>query len=104
MTPASWARRQWSKWPACTALASLGVPSHKDAELGVDFALADEVDLSCADVFATTLERIVPLASGPELVAEGRGLTVIDHRRLLVFADRLIKVLEVAGMRVESLA
>jgi hypothetical protein len=66
--------------------------------------LAGEVDLSCADVFATTLERIVPLSSGPELVVEGRGLTFIDHRRLLVLADRLIKMLEMAGMRVESLA
>ena len=47
----------------------------------------------------------MPLSSGPELVVEGRGLTFIDHRRLLVLADRLIKkMLEMAGMRVESLA
>jgi hypothetical protein len=35
---------------------------------------------------------------------EGRGLTFIDHRRLLALADGLIKMLEMAGMRVESLA
>jgi hypothetical protein len=35
---------------------------------------------------------------------EGRGLTFIDHRRLLMLADRVIKMLEMAGMRVESLA
>lgn len=80
-------------------------PCHLHTEPGVDFALAGEGVLSCADVFATTLERIVPLSSGPELVVEGRGLTFIDHRRLPVLADRLIKkMLEMAGMRVESLA
>jgi hypothetical protein len=80
-------------------------PCHLHTEPGVDFALAGEVDLSCADVFATTLERIVPLSSGPELGVEaGEGLTFIDHRRLLVLADRLIEMIEMAGMRVESLA
>ncbi|MBV9012988.1 MAG: MEDS domain-containing protein [Pseudonocardiales bacterium] len=104
-------------------LASAGVtPFHLYAEGDAEFALAGELDLSCADLFATTLERIMPLCRGPELVVNGGGLEFIDHRRLLVLAEharranativlrttwpgvgRIIGFLAVEGVRVESL-
>ncbi|MGH4002161.1 MAG: MEDS domain-containing protein, partial [Pseudonocardiaceae bacterium] len=53
---------------------------------GVDFALAGEIDLSCADLFGRTLGRTVPLSSGPELIVDARELAFIDHRGLLALA------------------
>lgn len=60
---------------------------HLYAEQGVDFALAGEIDLSCAQLFGATLERMMDLSAGPELVVDMRGLTFIDHLRLLVLAE-----------------
>lgn len=104
-------------------LASAGAtPFHLYAEQDVEFALAGELDLSCAELFATTLERIVPPSGGPELVVEGRKLEFIDHRQLLVLVeharranativlrtswpgvDRIVELLDVKGVRVEPL-
>jgi hypothetical protein len=44
---------------------------HLYAEQDAEFAVAGELDLSCADLFATTLGCVVPLCCGPELVVEG---------------------------------
>jgi anti-anti-sigma regulatory factor len=103
-------------------LASAGAtPFHLYAEQDAEFALAGELDLSCADLFATTLERIAPLCCGPELVVDGGGLEFIDHQRLLMLVEqarrasativlhttrpgvgRIIELLDVEGVRVES--
>jgi hypothetical protein len=109
-------------------LASTGsVPFRLHAEQDIDFALAGDIDLSCAELFATTLRRIVALSPAPErvvdgqLVVDGQGLEFIDHRRLLVLietaqradatvvlhnapssAARLIEVLELDGVHVQA--
>lgn len=93
------------------------------ADQGADFALAGEIDLSCAELFATTLARTVPLSSGSELVVDGRGLEFIDHRGLLALVEsarrvgatvvllqaalrstavRLIEFLDLTDLRVEQ--
>ena len=52
-------------------LAKAGsAPFRLHAERGVGFALVGDIDLSCDELFATTLRRVVPLLSGPELVVE----------------------------------
>jgi anti-anti-sigma regulatory factor len=69
-------------------LANEGFTSfHLYADQDIDFALAGEIDLSCAGMYATTLGRIIDLSAGPELIIDARGLTFIDHRRLLVLAE-----------------
>lgn len=69
-------------------LASAGCAAFQlCAEQGVDFALAGHIDRSCAELFATTMRRVVPLSSGPELVVDGRAVEFIDHQRLLVLIE-----------------
>ncbi|MFN2479846.1 MAG: MEDS domain-containing protein [Pseudonocardiaceae bacterium] len=71
-------------------LANAGCgPFQLYAEQGVDFALTGDIDLSCDELFSTTLRRVVPLSFDPqsfepELVVDGQALTFIDHQRLLV--------------------
>jgi hypothetical protein len=108
-------------------LANVGCgPFQLYAEPGVNFALAGDIDLSCDELFATTLARVVPLSFeplpfGPELVIDGQSLAFIDHRRLLVLieaaqrvgatlvlenapgtAARLIQILKLSGVRVQA--
>jgi MEDS: MEthanogen/methylotroph, DcmR Sensory domain len=103
-------------------LASSGsAPFQLHAERGVGFALVGDIDLSCDELFATTLRHVVPLLCGPELVVEGRAVEFIDHRRLLMLAEatqragatvvlrnapgtaaRVIEVLKLPGVRVEE--
>jgi hypothetical protein len=82
------------------------------ADQGADLALAGEVDISCLDLFATTLARILPLSCvGRELAVDGRGLEFINHRGLLaidrhavandrdlVLRSRSSVLVEVAGL------
>ncbi len=96
-------------------------PFQLHAERGVGFALVGDIDLSCDELFATTLRRVVPLSCGPELVVEGRAVQFIDHRRLLLLAEatqragatvvlrnppstaaRVIEILKLPGVRVEQ--
>ena len=51
---------------------------------GAAFTLAGEVDFSSTGQLADTLDRVLPLMSGSELVVDGRQLEFIDHRGLLV--------------------
>jgi hypothetical protein len=103
-------------------LANAGsAPFRLHAEGGVGFALVGDIDLSCDELFATTLRRVVPLSFGPELVVEGRAVEFIDHRRLLMLieaaqqagatvalqnapgtAARVIEILKPEGVRVEE--
>lgn len=91
------------------------------ADDGVDFALGGEIDMSCEELFATTLQRLPAGAGSPELVVGGRDLQFIDHRGLLKLAAaagergatlvlrtawagaaRIVDVLNIPGVRVES--
>lgn len=103
-------------------LAKAGsAPFRLHAERGVGFALVGDIDLSCDELFATTLRRVVPLLSGPELVVEGRAVEFIDHRRLFMLTEatqragatvvlrnapataaRVIEILRLPGVRVEE--
>lgn len=57
------------------------------AEPGAAFAIGGEIDAAGADTFATTLQRILPVAADserhPELVVDAHGLEFIGHRELL---------------------
>ncbi|MFY9807733.1 MAG: MEDS domain-containing protein [Pseudonocardiaceae bacterium] len=96
-------------------------PFQLHADQDIDFALAGDIDLSCGELFATTLERVVPLTCGPERVVDGRAMEFIDHRRLLMLIEtaqragatvvlhnaprtavRMIEVLELDGVHVEA--
>lgn len=41
----------------------------------------------CAELFATTLARTLPMSSALELVIEGRDLEFVDHRSLLTLVE-----------------
>lgn len=69
-------------------LASAGSTSFRlYADQSVAFALAGEIDLSCVELFGTTLGRTVPLSSGSELVVDGRGLEFIGPCGLLALDE-----------------
>jgi anti-anti-sigma regulatory factor len=97
------------------------------AQPGAECALAGEIDLSCAELFATTLFRTIaqPVAGcGPELVIDCTELDFIDHRGVLALAAtahrtghplilrisghshvaRLVEILDAPGLRVEAAA
>jgi anti-anti-sigma factor len=59
------------------------------ADEGANFALAGEIDFSCAALLGETLGRVLPPESGSELVVNARDLEFIDQRALLVF-DRCV--------------
>jgi len=48
------------------------------------FTLAGEIDFSSAGQLADTLDRVLPLISGSELVVDGQQLEFMDHHALLV--------------------
>jgi anti-anti-sigma regulatory factor len=97
------------------------------AQPGAECALAGEIDLSCAELFATTLTRTIahPVAGrGPELIIDCTGLDFIDHRAVIALADtahqtghplilrtaghsnvaRLVEILDAPDLRVEPIA
>jgi len=51
---------------------------------GAAFTLAGAIDFSSAGQLADTLERVLPLMSGSELVVDGQHLEFVDHHALLV--------------------
>jgi anti-anti-sigma factor len=51
---------------------------------GAAFTLAGEIDFSSTGQLADTLDRLLPLMSGSELVVDGQQLEFIDHHGLLV--------------------
>lgn len=53
------------------------------------FALAGELDLSCAPLFTVVLGRALDRVGAPEVVIDGQALTFIDHRSLLELDRRL---------------
>lgn len=95
------------------------------AEPGAECALAGEIDLSNAELFATTLTRTItqPVASfGPELIIDCTRLDFIDHRGVLALAAsaqhtghllilrttghsniaRMVEILDAPGLRVHA--
>lgn len=52
-------------------------------ESGADFALAGEIDASCAPAFTTAIRRICPLIAHDEVVIDAHDLDYISHRQLL---------------------
>jgi hypothetical protein len=59
------------------------------AQPGAECALAGEIDLSCAELFATTLTRTIaqPVGGcGAGLIVDCTGLDFIDHRGVLALA------------------
>lgn len=61
------------------------------ASPGAGFALAGEIDRSCASLFTDTLSRTTP-PEGPHLLIDARPLSFIDHRSLFALNDHAVSL------------
>ena len=56
----------------------------------IDVRVDRRLDMSCMELFATAIERVLPITGlNGEIVIDGSGLTFIDHRALLALEHRL---------------
>lgn len=84
------------RWPppnSCSCARSPdpgGAPFRLYADKPATFALSGELDKSCTDLFATTVERVLPVMEpADEMVIDETGLTFVDHRALLTLDHHL---------------